>query len=154
MSNTTKPDTSKKSNKKRNKKNKTSKRFVSTSHISLPGKRTLKMNITRWIMLFTLLFLLILVLVTSPDRHIRNQIKSFESKDDIVQYCTDKNLNCTFTTLSDYDIKGFKVSRVSFLSKDFFDTASDESVSEKAESKNVKNVYITIQKGEKVEVPK
>lgn len=153
--NTTKPNTSKKTKKS---KKKSEKKFISTKHISLPGGRELKMNITRWIMAMTLLVLLLLVIVTFPKHSIRSHIKRAESKDEIVTYCNDKNLNCTFTELADYDIEGYKVARVAFLPDDFFGTAEapkeTTSGSESTTStKPKKNVYITVQKGQSVEIP-
>ncbi len=150
--NTTKPNTSKKTTKS---KKSSGKKPVSGKHISLPGGKELKMNFTMWVMLITLIGLLILVLVTYPNRSIRNNIKSFSSKDEIVTYCTEKELNCTFTVLSDYDIEGYKVSRVAFLADDFFGApAQEQSTSgSEASSKPQKNVYITVQKGQTVEVP-
>ncbi len=150
--NTTKPKTSK-NNKKASTGSK--KRPVSTKHISLPGNREIKMNFVMWVMLMTLIFLLILVLITFPNRSIRNHIKALESRADIEQYCTDEELNCSFTILSDYDIQGFRVSRVAFLGDDFFDVANtDESVSESNDNTSTKkNVYITVQKGQKLDVP-
>ncbi|WOO88836.1 hypothetical protein R2F61_08135 [Mollicutes bacterium LVI A0078] len=150
--NTTKPKTSK-NNKKASTTNK--KRPISTKHISLPGNREIKMNFVMWVMLITLIFLLILVLITFPNRSIRNHIKALESRDEIEQYCTENELNCSFTVLSDYDIEGFRVSRVAFLGDDFFDVEStDESVSDtNTESSTQKNVYITVQKGQKLDVP-
>lgn len=158
--NTTKPNTSKKkpTETKTKSKKKSGKRPVSTKHISLPGNKELKMNFTRWVMLLTLVALLILVLVTYPQRSIRNHIKSLETKEEIVSYCDEKNLNCTFTVLADYDIEGYKVARVAFLDDDFFGETEEteeqsDSESEVTTTKPQKNVYITVQKGESVEVP-
>lgn len=153
--NTTKPNTSKKTSKS---KKSSGKKVISSKHISLPGGKELKMNFTRWVMLFTLIGLLIVVLVTYPNRAIRNDIKEFESKDEVVAYCVEKDLNCTFTVLADYDIEGYKVSRVAFLDDNFFgeaNTASEAtSGSESVEpAKQQKNVYITVQRGETIEVP-
>lgn len=157
MSNTTKPNTSNKTSKTKTKKTKktSSKRPVSSKHISLPGGKKFKMNFVTWVMLITLIFLLILVLVTMPNRSIKNHIKSLESKEEIVEYCTEKDLNCTFTVLSDYDIEGYKVTRVSILQDDFFDAevVEDETASDAETTKPKKNVYITVQKGQSLEVP-
>lgn len=132
--------------------------IISTKHISLPGGKKLKMNFTRWVMFVTLIGLLVLVLVTYPSRSIRNHIKSLETKDDIVAYCVEQNFNCTFTELADYDIEGYKVARVAFLDDDFFgataetkETASGSDVAPAAEPQ--KNVYITVQKGQTIELP-
>lgn len=158
--NTTKPNTSKNEpNKKPKQKKKKSEKIVSGSHISLPGNHKLKMDFVRWVMLITIVGLLILVLVTYPNRSLKNDIKALTSKDEIVTYCTEHNLNCTFTVLSDYDIEGYQVSRVSMLDDEFFGTAEqtvDESSSgsEQTGKKAPKNVYITVQKGESVELPK
>ncbi len=154
MSNNTKPKTSNKRPKKTN--TGSGKKPVSTSHISLPGDREIKMNFVSWTILITLIGLLILVLVTQPNRSIKNHIKSLESKDEIVAYCTEKDLNCTFTVLSDYDIEGYKVARVSFLADDFFGTTEAPeatSGSEQSSADSQRNVYITVQKGETIEVP-
>ncbi len=154
MSNTTKPNTSNKTSKTKTKKT-GSEKPVSSKHISLPGGKKIKMNFVTWVMLFTLIFLLILVLVTMPNRSIRNHIKSLDNRKEINAYCIEKDLNCTFTILSDYDIEGYKVSRVSFLQDDFFDAevVADETASAAEETKAKKNVYITVQKGQSIEVP-
>lgn len=154
--NATKPNTS---NKKATKpKTKSGKKPISTKHISMPGNRKIKMNFTKWVMLITIIALLVLVLVTYPNRAIRSDIKALESRDDINAYCADKNLNCTYTILADYDIEGFKVARVAFLDDDFFGTAdaaeNGSNTGSETSSKQPKNVYITVQKGESVEVPK
>lgn len=138
-----------------------SKQIISTDHISLPGGKQITMNFTRWVMFITLLGLLILVLITYPDRSIKNHIKSLESKDEIVAYCVEQNFNCTFTELADYDIEGYKVARVAFLADDFFgateetkdtkETGSGSDVAPSAEPQ--RNVYITIQKGQTIELP-
>ncbi len=156
MSNTTKPNTSNKTSKTTTNKTKktSSERPVSSKHISLPGGKKIKMNFVTWVMLFTLIFLLILVLVTMPNRTIKNHIKSFSSRTEINEYCIEKDLNCTFTVLSDYDIEGYKVTRVSILQDDFFDTeVVDETASETETTKPKKNVYITVQKGQTIDVP-
>lgn len=162
--NTTKPDTSKKEQKpmkakKEQKPKKTNgKKFISTKHISLPGGKQLKMNFTRWIMLVTLIGVLVLFLVTSSDRSIKNHIKSLETKDEIVAYCVEQDFNCTFTELADYDIEGYKVARVAFLPDDFFgatevasETGSGSDVA--PSTKPQRNVYITVQKGQTIELP-
>lgn len=155
MSENTKPNTTKKKPKRADTMKKTKK--VSLSHISLPGGRQIKMKFAYWIILLTIIAALIVFLVTLPNRTISNHIKSLESKDEVVAYCIEKDLNCTFTILTDYDIEGYNVSRVSFLDDDFFDsgevvsevveTASGSENEQSSKSKSKKNVYITVQQG-------
>lgn len=165
--NTTKPNTTKPQTKNAEIKTTKAKRadskpakkekLVSYSHISLPGGRKLKMNFAKWVMIFTLIVILILLIVTYPRRSIVSHIKGLESKDEIVAYCIEKELNCSFTVLTDYDIEGYKVARVAFLDDDFYtrgtvtsEVADSESavLSQKdSNSKQQTNVYITIQQG-------
>ncbi len=164
----TKNTKSQKNSKQKTTRSQKNQKLITTSYISLPGNKKLKMNFVRWVMLITLLIILIVFLLTSPNRMIKRSIKGMESQEEIIAYCTKKNLNCTYSILSDYDLEGYQVSRVSFLADDFFDKVEDSSSasetneeqsqsSEKAETvkkeKKQKNVYITIQKGNEVNIP-
>ncbi len=120
------------------------------SYIPLPDGRKIPMNVTRWIMFITLAIILLIVLITMPKRIIRNNIMSATSRDEITTYCEEKNLACYFTTLSDYDIEGYHVARVSFLADDFFDEGAEEETGSSSEKQTKRNVYITIQKGKKI----
>ncbi len=138
-------------------------------------KKKRKIGFTALVIIVTLCLIFVLFLFTMPNRTIKNQIKKLESKEEIVEYCDEKNLNCSFTTLYDYGIEGFKVSRVAFLKDDFFasnekedtkeeksedtkekkseDTKEKKSEDTKEEDENQKNVYITIQTGKQIELP-
>lgn len=139
---TTKPN-------KTNKRSKNNKFKISRKMIILPNGKKITMNISRWIMSLTIFIILILYLFTMPTRIVKMHIKSFDNKDDIVAYCEKKNYNCVYTIESDYDIEGFNVSRVSFLADDFFvnDNAKEE------QEKSKKNVYITIQQEQTIDLP-
>ncbi len=135
---------------KENKKN-TNSTGKKGSYIPLPGGRKIPMNVTRWIMFITLAIILIIVLISMPKRIIRNNIMSATSRDEITTYCEKKNLACYFTTLSDYDIEGYHVARVSFLADDFFDDeGADDQTGSSSEKQTKRNVYITVQKGKKI----
>ncbi len=113
--------------------------------------KRIKLNFVTWVMIITLVGLLILILMTAPNRRIRKQIMRFESQEEVVNYCVENDYDCYFTTVSDYDIEGYQVSRVSFLAKDFF---GSEETSEGSEVHKVKkNIYITTQVGISVDVP-
>ncbi|WOO87105.1 hypothetical protein RZE82_08305 [Mollicutes bacterium LVI A0039] len=163
--NTTKPNTSKKKPKRADNKKR---KKITYRAIALPGGRSLKMTFPRWTILITLILILVISLVTYPQRSIKSHIKALESQEEIVTYCTEKNLNCTFTVLTDYDVEGYKVSRVSFLDDDFFtrgttpasetevvesDVASGSEPVEKENNNHKKNVYITVQQGISIDVP-
>lgn len=111
----------------------------------------IKMSFTMWVIALTVVVLLIVFLVTWPNRSIRHDIMKLESKAEIVDYCNEKELDCYYTTLADYDMEGYTVTRVSFLAKDFF---GSEEYSEGSEVHSVKkNVYVTAQQGKDVDLP-
>lgn len=136
------------------------------SQLTLPNGKSIKILFSYWIILIVLIILLALTIITFPNRNIRSNLMAMTSVEEIKEYCSKKDLNCTISTLSDYDVDGYNVTRVAFLADDFFDdpetsesesTASSTTSSSSSDdastdnSKTKKNVYITVQKGIDIE---
>lgn len=141
---------------------------ITPKEITLSSGKKIKVLFSYWVILFVIIILLILTIITLPNRTIRSNLMNMESIEEIQTYCTDNNFNCTISTLSDYDITGYKVSRVAFLADDFFNetlattseetttttsssTSEDDSSSDNSSKKTKRNIYITVQKGVSVE---